>query len=259
MHLPPPTSEAPSNCAVKHGVAASACPMCKGTCPGRHVYQPVGEEHLRAGLRYMIPTDRPLAVIDLETTGIPNALKDKMWKGYETFNPQVIEVAVSLLMPDGSVPSKVTTRVFAYEHFFTDWRAEKALELTGLRYKEDAPPASQVGEALRRWMKKHSCTDVIAFNDQFERFYLNAEPYNFQEYTWLDLRAVSQELLEPIGAIPANPKFLGLNMISAWVHGHSRGKYGAWKKLSHGAVEDVRISVEVCSYLRHIQQKGFNA
>jgi len=233
--------------------------MCTGTCHGSHVYVPVGEENLARGLKFLIPTHRPLAIIDLETTGIPNALKDKMWRGYENFNPQIIEVAVSLLMPDDRVPSKVTTRVYAAEGYFNDWRAQKALEMTGLSYKEDAPPASQVGEALRRWMKKHECTDVIAFNDRFERFYLNAEPYDFQNYTWLDLRAVSQELLEPVGAIPTNPKFLGLNMISAWVHGHSHGKYGAWKGLSHGAAEDVRVTLEVCTYLRHIQQNGFNS
>lgn len=255
-HLAPPTKYAVSNCAIANDSSQESCQMCAGECPGAHVYSPKGEEHL-AKLRVRIPADRPVAIIDLETTGVPNALRDKMWKGYENFNPQVIDVAASILMPDDSVKSRVTTRVYAHEHFFTDWRAQKALEITGLTYQELAPPAAQVGEALRRWLKKNECSDLVAFNDQFERFFLNAEPYNFGEYTWHDLREAAQELLEPVGAIPANPKFLGLNMISAWVHGHSGGKYGAWKGLSHGAVEDVRVTLEVASYLRSIQQNGF--
>lgn len=259
-HVAPPLKYRVSNCSVANDGPRESCQMCSESrpCAGPHVFIPKGEEHL-ASLKVRIPADRPVAIIDLETTGVPNELRDTMWKGHETFDPQVIDVAMALLMPDGTVKSTSTTRVFADKSFFQDWRAKKALELTGLSYKSDAPPAEKVATAMHRWMERNECRDLVAFNDRFERFYLDQAPYRFDKYTWHDLRAASQELLEPVGAIPTNPKFLGLNMISAWVHGHSRGKFASWKGLSHGAVEDVRMTGEVATYIRHIQQNGFHS
>ena len=190
------------------------------------------------------------AVVDLETTGIPNRP--------EGFEPKVIELGACIVGRDGAILDRISFFVRQPHDVLHDPRAARAFEITGItpdEVQEKGLHQPLAAKVFALWLAAHRVTSgisgLVAFNQDFDFGFLRSERWNTFGRSRVPegecLMLAAMELMGPAGALPPAPAFAQAKgqkwkwprVAEAVAFFNGRGYDIAWgQNAAHRALED---------------------
>jgi len=176
------------------------------------------------------------AVIDLETSGLPEAMT---WKRHEGWEPEVLEVGATLL--DGSATFR--SYVQPATDVWADWRCRKALAVNGITRDQcdEGGTAEQVANDLDDWITRHGVHTIWCWRRGFDFWLLDRGEWIgvLAGLTRRDAQADVTALLTASGHVP--PSDRGVSLQTAYAV--TRERTGEpWDAAYHSALGDAQMT-----------------
>ncbi|MCO4745699.1 MAG: 3'-5' exonuclease [Proteobacteria bacterium] len=179
---------------------------------------------------------KPAVVLDLETTGFPSN------KG--GFCARIVEVGAVVVTEDARVVSPISFFVRQPSSHLTQWQAQKALSVSGIRVdtvlREGLDP-HEAAPRLARWMAKvterFGVQEVRAYNQSFDFWFLERSPWDLFERTGLargeDIKATAKRVMQTKSGPALKDAVAFANASGGQIH---------WQSAAHRAEEDARMA-----------------
>lgn len=182
---------------------------------------------------------RPCVVLDLETTGFPN--------NGSGFCGRILELGAVVITADRRVVSPISFLVRQPRRHLQTWQARKATQVHGLseaeilrRGLDPAHAAPRLAQWIERVRERHGIVEARAYNQGFDFWFLERDPWDFFARTGLqrgeDIQVVAQRAM----GVRKGPK-----LAAAVSHAQAQGASLAWASRAHRACEDARMAALV--------------
>ena len=180
------------------------------------------------------------ACIDLETSGLPDAMQ---WKKHEGWEPEVLEVGATML--DGSATFR--TYVCPSTDVWVDWRCRKALEVNGItreRCEADGVWTDQAANDLDGWMMRHKVSHLWCWRADIDFWFLRRGEWTglLEGLTCRDAQAEVTALLTASGHVPPSKRGVSLQTAYALTAERTGAR---WDGTYHSALADAEMTGRV--------------
>jgi DNA polymerase III epsilon subunit-like protein len=178
----------------------------------------------------------PCVVIDTETTGFPSK------RG--RFRARIIELGAVVITEDRRVVSPISFYVRQPRSHLTSWQAQKAMGVHGIGVSDvlrDGLEEDLAAPRLARWIERvqerFGVTEVRAYNQAFDFWFLEQSPWDFFARTGLvqgeDIMQTARRAMD----CSAGPK-----LSKALTFANRTGDPIPWLGDAHRAGEDARMA-----------------
>jgi DNA polymerase III epsilon subunit-like protein len=184
----------------------------------------------------------PSVVLDTETTGFPN--------NGDGFCARVIEVGAVVVTADGRIVSPISFFVRQPSAHLNSWQARRAMKVHGIRprmLRAQGLDPHEAAPRLARWIervkRRFGVTEVRAYNQAFDFWFLERAPWDFFGRTGLARGEDIQHTAKRAMACKTGPR-LG----AAVAFANESGAQIPWRSDAHRAGEDARMAANMAVY-----------
>lgn len=184
----------------------------------------------------------PAIVLDTETTGFPNNGRG--------FCGRIIEVGAVVLTEDARVVSPISFFVKQPRRHLDSWQARKAMGVHGIRPStvlKEGLEAAEAAPRLARWVERvrerHGVEEVRAYNQGFDFWFLEREPWDLLGRTGLRKGEDVQLLMRRALGTKTGPR-----LDAAVRQAEERGAPVSWQSAAHRALEDARVAAVLAAH-----------
>jgi len=188
----------------------------------------------------MFGETRPYAIVDTESSGIPNELKNYQSKYWEGFVPRTLSVGAVGMSPGGDIGKSFYRVVRVPESHLKDKRTRRALEINGMSKADilNGDPVEVVAEEFRHYLREEvEARTIWAHNMEFDGWFLSRKPWSLPGRAFRCTMVEGLRLLQEEGAVSKFDTRLSQATLIAYCH----AKYGvdAWEGAKpHHALSD---------------------